>query len=74
VNPDIPVLLRQRFAATHHIQAFTSTADADKPNHYPWRSHEHFAPEEWRALLAEGRPGTMEWLWLTSKKPAPAQG
>jgi len=70
VNPDIPVLLRQRFAATHHIESVASTDDADKPAHYPWIAQENFTPEEWRALLAEGRPGIMEWLWLTSKQPA----
>ncbi len=70
VNPDIPVLLRQRFAPTHHIESVTSTVDADKPAHYPWTAHENFSPEEWRALLAEGRPGIMEWLWLKSKQPA----
>lgn len=70
VNPDIPVLLRQRFAATHRLHAVCSTADADKPARYPWRAHENFSPEEWRALLAEGRPGTMEWLWLTSRAAA----
>ena len=69
VNPDIPVLLRQRFGATHRIQAFFSTADADKPGNYPWTGHEEFTEDEWRALLAEGRPGTMEWLWLTAKSP-----
>lgn len=72
VNPDIPVLLRQRFTATHRIQALCSTADADKPGYYPWRSQEDFSQDEWRALLAEGRPGTMEWLWLTSKSAVPA--
>jgi hypothetical protein len=66
VNPDIPVLLRQRFAATHRVQAVASTADADKPAQYPWRGHENFSSEEWRALLAEGRPGIMEWLWFAA--------
>ena len=67
VNPDIPVLLRQRFAATHRIEAITSRDDADKPSHYPWAAHEDFSPREWRALLAEGRPGIMEWLWMTPR-------
>lgn len=67
VSPDIPEFLRQRFAATHHVESVASTADADKPAHYPWTAHENFSPAEWRALLAEGRPGSVEWLWLTAK-------
>ena len=70
VNPDIPVLLRQRFAATHDLTAIQSTDDADKPARFPWRHEESFTPEEWRALLAEGRPGIMEWLWLTPRESA----
>jgi hypothetical protein len=67
VNSDIPEILQRRFAATHHIESVASTADAEKPAHYPWTAHENFSPAEWRALLAEGRTGTVEWLWLTSK-------
>jgi hypothetical protein len=68
VSPDISEILRRRFAATHHIESIASTADADKPAHYPWTAHENFSAAEWRALLAEGRTGPVEWLWLTAKK------
>ena len=67
VNPDIPVVLRQRFAATHRIEAIQSTDDSDKPARYPWRKMESFSSDEWRTLLAEGRPGIMEWLWMTPR-------
>ncbi len=70
VNPDIPVVLRQRFAATHRLEAIQSMDDADKPARYPWRKEESFSDDEWRALLAEGRPGIMEWLWMTPRGDA----
>lgn len=63
--------LRRNFSATHTITSIKSTDDIEKAHTYQYVEISSRTTGEKREILAERRPGIMEWLVMTSMK---AQG
>ena len=67
LNIEISTTLRKRFAPTHEIAVIQSIDDITKAHTYEYDELQGRGLVERRALLAEGRPGTMEWFFMTPR-------
>jgi hypothetical protein len=65
IDIDISINLRQVFSKTHRIQSIKSTDDIEKAHTYHYSQLRQFDTHEKRMILAERRPGIMEWLVMT---------
>lgn len=64
---EISLSLKERFAATHHIEQVFSLDDLVKAQTYDGPLLSGMTPAERLPLVAERRPSIMSWLILTSK-------
>jgi SAM-dependent methyltransferase len=60
--------LRERFAATHHVDVIASVDDNKKAQTYDFPELTGCDLPTRRAILAEQRPAIMEWLHLTPRR------
>lgn len=67
VDPEISSLLRQAFQRTHHLEVIPSVDDVRKARTYDYEELRGVDLKTRRRLLAETRPGIMEWFSLTSR-------
>jgi len=76
MNLSISRALRDRFAATHHVQSIKSIDDVQKVFDYDYPELAPFSPEARRELISEYRGSIMEWLvftpLVTATVPAPS--
>lgn len=63
----ISTVLKQRFAATHIVEAVYSVDDVQKVHHYDYTDLAPWTPHERRALLSEWRPYVMEWIYCRAR-------
>ena len=59
--------LKALFSETHDVSIVRSLDDILKAQYYEYKELEGYSLDEKRELLAEGRPCTMEWLYLVSR-------
>jgi hypothetical protein len=65
--PGISETLQQRFSKTHLIKIIKSLSDTEKVDKFHSPLFEGISHQEKIELIAEGRPETMEWLFLQSR-------
>lgn len=63
--PGVTASLAERFAATHRVEAVASTDDAVKGRTYSYPELDALGQDDREFVVAERRPGGMEWLVLT---------
>ncbi|MBI1770372.1 MAG: methyltransferase [Bacteroidetes bacterium] len=56
------------FSKTHHVEIISSVDDTVKSRVYQFPEADRLDIKARRMLFAEGRPGLMEWLYLTPKE------
>jgi tRNA G37 N-methylase Trm5 len=65
IDIEISSVIRERFERTHDISVIQSIDDIKKAHIYKYPELERFTLGERRRLLAEYRPHTMEWFFMT---------
>ncbi len=58
-------LLQALFSASHDVRAVLSTDDIQKAKHYDYPELTALDLATRRAIVGEGRPAIMEWLFCT---------
>jgi SAM-dependent methyltransferase len=68
IKPGITAILADRFARTHETQLIRSSSTEEKVSRLKLDSVylNQLEGREKQALVSEGRPGTMNWLWLVA--------
>lgn len=66
IDIEISTTLKQRFKETHSIQSIFSIDDIVKAHTCDDEQLKEFSLKDRFKLLAEHRPGTMEWLYMTA--------
>jgi hypothetical protein len=71
IKPGITAILADRFARTHETQLIRSSSTEEKVSRLKLDSVylNQLEGREKQALVSEGRPGTMNWLWLVAVSP-----
>lgn len=62
--------LQARFAASHEVRACLSVDDIQKAKHYDYPELAALDLATRRAIVGEGRPAIMEWLFFTARTAA----
>jgi len=62
--------LQARFAATHDVRTCLSVDDIQKAKHYDYPELAPLDLATRRAIVGEGRPAIMEWLFFTARAAA----
>lgn len=60
--------LLERFATSHDVRAVLSTDDIQKAKHYDYPELAPLDLATRRAIVGEGRPAIMEWLFFTARR------
>jgi hypothetical protein len=67
IDIELSAKMREVFSATHHIESIKSTDDIQKAHTYSFPELLPYDRRTRRLILSERRPGTMEWLVMTSR-------
>lgn len=67
VDIEISIRLRAAFHATHDIRSVKSVDDIEKAHTYEYPQLGNYDRKTRLLILSERRPGTMEWLIMTSR-------
>ena len=65
IDLTISSVIRERFAGTHQVESIFSTDDIRKAHTYSYPELDGFDITTVHGLLKEGRPGVMEWFYMT---------
>lgn len=72
VDPSISHTLRARFEMTHALEVFTTHGDFRRAQEFDCEELVGIAAEARFELLAERRPGIMQWMFMRARNQIPA--